>query len=263
MAKKGNHRSISNAYLLKGLYVLLYKGGVNMKKTFVKSLTLVLTIIAVVAMHASVTGAQENTIIRPSNRSGDFEFSVPIIYTDSATIKGSGDSSADLNSDWSAGFGIGYDINENFLINGLFAWSSRSYEAKDVLENGLTNRYNGTLDTFTISLNGTYYFLDKNITPFVSGGIGWTYLDTNIPNGLGESYCYWDPWWGYVCGTYVPTKTENDISFNAGLGVRWDITNSFSLQASYNKMWIDISKASGGMPDFNVYKMDIIFRSKS
>jgi opacity protein-like surface antigen len=215
-----------------------------MKKTFIKRLALVLTIIAVVAMHASVTGAQENTTIRPSNRSGDIEYTLPIIYTDSATIKGSGGSSADLNSDWSFGFGIGYDINENFLINGLFTWSSRGYEAKDVLENGSTSRYNGTLDISTISLNGTYYFLDRNITPFVSGGIGWTYIDNNIPSGLGSSYF---------------TKSENDVSYNIGLGVRWDIVKNLSLQAGYNKMWIDVSGASGGMPDFDVYKIDIIF----
>jgi len=42
-----------------------------------------------------------------------------------------------------------------------------------------------------------------------------------------------------------PTKTENDFSYNAGVGLRFDVNRQFSLQGSYNKTWIDISKASG------------------
>lgn len=230
-----------------------------MKKVIIRIFTLVLAITAVVAMHASVCGALENT---SSSRTGDMEFSLPIIYTSSNKIDGSGGSYADLNSDWSPGFGIGYNINEHFLINGLFTWSSRGYDARIVQENGLTSNYNGTMESSTISLNGTYYFLNRNITPFVSGGIGLTYMDTNIPSGQSETYCYWDPWWGYVCTGYVPTKSENQVSYNVGLGLRWDIVQNFSLQGSYSKMWVDIRGASGGMPDFNVYKVDLVFRSK-
>lgn len=232
-----------------------------MKKTFVGSRIRIFTVLAMMALYPCAAAAQENPIIRPSDRSGDMEFSMPIIYTDSATIKGSGGSSAEMNSDWSPGFGIGYNINEHFMINGLFTWSSRGYDATRVQENGAPSNYNGTLDSTTMSLNGTYFLLDKNITPFMSAGIGWTYLDTNIPSGPGESYCYWDPWWGYVCTSYVPTKSESEISYNAGLGIRWDITGHFTMQAGYTKMWVDISEAHGGMPDFNVYKMDLIFRA--
>lgn len=230
-----------------------------MKKARIEGLAVVLAVTAVFVMHASVAIAKENL---GSNRSGDMEFSLPIIYTNSTTIDGSGGSYADLNSDWSPGFGVGYNINQHFLINGLFTWSSRGYDAKIVRGDGSTSKYNGTMESSTISLNGTYFILDRDVTPFVSGGIGWTFMDTNIPSGSGQSYCYWDPWWGYVCDTYVPTKTEDQVSYNAGLGLRWDITTNFSLQGSYSKMWIDISGAKGGMPDFNVYKVDLVFRSK-
>ena len=43
------------------------------------------------------------------------------------------------------------------------------------------------------------------------------------------------------------------------LGVRFDVSPRFSLQPSYNKMWIDIDKASG-TPDFDVWRLDFIFR---
>lgn len=230
-----------------------------MSKAGVINLALALSLAAMMVMHSSVASAVENL---GSSRSGDMEFSIPVIYTNSTKIDGSGGSYADLNSDWSPGFGIGYNINEHFLVNGLFTWSSRGYDAKIVNSIGGTGKYNGTMESTTISLNGTYFILDRDITPFVSGGIGWTYMDTNIPSGASDSYCYWDPWWGYICTSYTPTKTQDRVSYNAGLGLRWDITSHFSMQGSYNKMWVDISKAQGGMPDFNVYKVDFVFRSK-
>jgi opacity protein-like surface antigen len=236
-------------------------GEDTMKTTHIRRLIQVFAITAMISGYSSASMAGPKEIC-PCNRAGNMEFSLPIIYTDSATIEGSGNSSVDLNADWSPGFGIGYDFNEHFLLSGLFNWSSRGYDAEIVTDNGRREQYNGTMDTSTLSLNGTYYFIDCDLTPFVSGGIGLTYIDTNIPSGASQSYCYWDPWWGYVCSSYVPTKSENELSYNAGLGLRWDVTQNFSLQGSYNKMWIDVSNASGGMPDFDVIKMDIIFRSK-
>ena len=43
------------------------------------------------------------------------------------------------------------------------------------------------------------------------------------------------------------------------LGVRIDINPRFSLQPSYNKMWIDVGNASN-TPDFDVWRLDFIFR---
>jgi opacity protein-like surface antigen len=100
--------------------------------------------------------------------------------------------------------------------------------------------------------------LQGDISPFVSGGAGITYVDTSIPTGLGTPVCWWDPWYGYVCDNGYPTKTETDVSYNLGIGVRFDLNRQFSLQPSYNKVWIDINKA--GTPDFDVYRLDFIFR---
>jgi opacity protein-like surface antigen len=227
-----------------------------MKRVIIICLTLVFGVIGGVAMPVFMAEAQQ------SDRGGSWEFSLPIIYTDSTTIDFTKGSSVDLNSDWGMGLGLGYNINNHFQINGLFSFSTRSYEASFIEDNDnhTTGKYNGYLDSTTIALNGVYYFLSSNITPFVSGGIGMTYIDTNIPSGVGSSYCYWDPWWGYVCGTYVPTKTENDFSYTAGLGVRWDVNDSAALQGSYNKLWLDISEADGGMPDLDLFKIDFILR---
>jgi len=211
------------------------------------------------ALMPSPADAQGFTTVRPGGRGGSWDFYLPLSYADSARISGEGGSSVDINGDFGFGFGFGYNINDHFHVNGLFNWNSRSYEAKTVNTDGTTRNYSNYMYTSNFSVNGVYYLLNGNITPFVSAGVGITYIDTNIQNGTGSTSCWYDPWWGYVCSSYVPTKTENDVNYNLGLGVRFDLNRQFSLQGSFNRAWIDISKAQG-TPDFDVWRLDFIFR---
>ena len=203
--------------------------------------------------------AQSYTAVRPGGRAGTWEFTLPLLYADSARISGQNGTSVDINSGYGFGFGFGYNFTDNIQLNGLFNWNSRTYDATTVNTDGTTRKYSNYVDTSTISLNGVYYFMNGDFTPFVSGGVGITYVDTNIPTGSGSTSCWYDPWWGYVCSSYVPTKTENDISYNAGVGVRFEANRQFALQFGYYKTWIDVSRASG-TPDFDIWKLDFIFR---
>jgi hypothetical protein len=230
-----------------------------MNRTMVIRLIFVFAALAAAALYVPAVEAQTYTAVRPDGRGGQWEFILPITFTDSAHIKGEGGSSLDINSDFGGGFGFGYNINDRFQINGIYSWGYRTYDATIANTNGTTQKYNSYMNTGTLALNGIFYILDGNVAPFVSGGIGITHIDTNVPSGSSSTSCWWDPWWGYVCSSYVPTKTQDDFSYSAGLGLRWDINNVFSLQGSYNKMWIDVQNTSG-TPDFDVYKVDFIFR---
>jgi opacity protein-like surface antigen len=230
-------------------------------RTFVKAVVVVLAVAAIWAAVPGTADAQSFTAARPGGRAGHWEFILPLTYAESAKIEGQNGSSVDINSDWGFGFGFGYNFTDNFQLNGTFIWNSRSYQA---LYTGATStltsgRYSNYMETNTLSLNGVYYLLGGNITPFVSGGVGITFVDTNIQTGPGQSYCWWDPWYGYVCGGYAPTKTENDISYNAGVGLRVDVSPQFSLQGSFNRAWIDYGGATK-TPEFDTWKMDFIFR---
>jgi opacity protein-like surface antigen len=219
---------------------------------------LVLAAIAGVSFYSPVAEAQEYMASRPGGRGGTWEFSLPLIYSGSTTWNGQGGSSVDLDATWGFGFGFGYNFNEHFQLNGLFAWSARNYSATIENQDGTQKRYGNTLYSSTFSLNGVYYPMLGKISPFVSGGIGGTYIDTSIPTSIGSTACWWDPWYGYVCGSTATTKTESDFSYNVGIGVRFDLGREFSLQPSYNKVWID--RGSKGTPDMDIWRMDFIFR---
>ena len=191
------------------------------------------------------------------SRAGTLEFILPITYSPSTDFDGEGGSGAELNSDVGWGLGLAYNFNDHFQLGGLITWSSRGYNARIRNSDGTNRNATGTLDSSTIGLNATYFFLPGSFTPFVTGGIGSTYIDTNIQNGLPVTGCWWDPWYGYICNTYTPTKTQTAFSYTAGAGVRFDINQIFSVQGSYNRMWIDYSK---GKPEIDGLRLDFVFR---
>jgi len=191
-----------------------------------------------------------------SSRAGTLEFILPIPYSPSTSFDGENGSSAKLNSDLGFGFGLGYNLNDHFQLGGLITWSNRSYDAVLVNSDGTRRNGSGTTESSTIMFNATYFFRPSGFTPFVTAGIGSTFVDTNIQNGLPTTGCWWDPWYGNICTTYTPTKTETALSYTGGVGVRFDINRVLSLQGSYNKLWIDYSKST---PDIDIWRFDFVF----
>jgi len=192
-----------------------------------------------------------------TSRAGTFEFILPVVYSLEATVNGQGGSSAVVNEDLGFGFGFGYNLNTHLQLSGLFNWSTREYRATLVNTDGTTRRASGTLDTSTISFNGTYFLLSKGLTPFLSGGIGSTFVDSNIPTGPGTTACWYDPFYGYVCNTYTNTKTYTAVSYTAGAGVRWEASRRLALQGGFNKLWID---GTSSKPTFDGWRLDFVFR---
>jgi len=226
-----------------------------MKTAITTSFKVLLAALAGIALYVPVAEAGG----RGNDGAGSVEFSVPISYMGSTTINGQNGSSADVNSVLSTGFGIGYNINDNFQVNSQFSWANRNYSAT-IPGGGIAgggNTYKGTLNTASIQLNAVYYLLPGNFTPFVSGGFGTTFVDSNIPDGNAVGTCYWDPYWGQVCGLYQPTKSASNVSYNYALGARMDLSKAFSLQGSFSRMYID---APGSRPSFDSFKMEFIFR---
>jgi opacity protein-like surface antigen len=192
-------------------------------------------------------------------RAGTWEFFLPLTYTEEVDFSGENGSNVEINDDFGFGFGFGYNFNNHFQLGGMFNWASRSYDATMISDGGSTFQYSNDLETSVLSLNATYFFLQGAFTPFITGNLGWTFFDTNIPDGPPQGACWWDPWYGYICADYTPTKTDDAFTYGGGLGLRFDINRYFALQGSYNKTWVDFDKADDA-PDFDTWKLDFIFR---
>ena len=223
-----------------------------------KILAMVCVMIILGSIAPSLAGSGSYAI-RKAHREGTWDFILPLNYAEEIKIEGKGGSSAELNDDFGFGFGLGYNLNDHFQLSGLLQWNSRNYDATVIHEDDSTGRYGGYIETFNLGLNGTYYFMDGAFTPFISGLFGHTWVDTNIQDGPTTGVCWYDPWWGYICDYYTPTKTESDWVYGAGLGIRYDVNNQFGIQCSYNKNYMDFDNSSE-TPDLNSWRLDFIFR---
>jgi len=230
-----------------------------MKKAIAISSRLFLAAIAGLALYVPVAEAGG----RGNNGAGSLEFNVPLIYTATTTIDGTGataGASATIYDTLNMGFGMGYNFTDNFQINGQFAWAYRNYATKNAPGSaGGTTNSNGSLNTSSLQLNAVYYFMSGDFTPFVTAGFGTTYIDTGIPTTTppASGGCYYDPWWGYVC--YNDTKSSSNISYGAGLGARMDVSRGFAIEGSLNRNYIDVNQASS-KPAIDQVKFNFIFR---
>ncbi len=197
---------------------------------------------------------------KPSYRSLTTEATISLRYVEKEAIDFVGGAKAEVNSDYGWGLGLGYNVNDNIGLSADFSWLSTSYRATRI-EDGTGNiqNYNGIMDASSITFRGTYYFMKSRMTPFASAQFGWTHIDTNIPIGPPGTICWWDPWWGYICGPYVPTATQTAFGYGGGLGLRWDVSTRFFMKAAYNWTKLDIANTNGGDPTFGSVVIDFGF----
>lgn len=201
-------------------------------------------------------------IAQSSPRAGHWEFTLQPQYTTSTNLSGSYGSTADIDDAFGFGMGIAYNFNDHFSLGGDFVWSSGDYKANVVPAPGNAGpgySVSGTLETSTLRLNATWNILAGAFTPFITGGIGATYVDTNVPDGPPTTTCWWDPWFGYYCGSSVPTKSETDLSYMAGAGLRWDAERTFFLRGMVARQWLQVGGGLG-TPATTQYRVDIGFR---
>jgi opacity protein-like surface antigen len=191
-------------------------------------------------------------------RAERWDFTLQPQYVDGKSVSGDSGSRADISGDWGFGFGFAYNFSNHLALGGELTWNNANYRATIVPgpgNPGSSINLNGSMETSTLRVNGTWNFLATSLTPFVTGGIGATYVDTNIPDG--PTQCWVDPWWGTYCGT--PTKTNTYFSYNAGAGLRWDVNRNFFLRGVYTKQWIDVGGGAGS-PAFDQFRIDFGFK---
>jgi len=151
----------------------------------------------------------------------------------------------------------GYRVSERLEFQFGLDWNTVDYVASFPGVNpGVELTVDTELEAFTPFAKANFNFLDGPFTPFVTAGIGWAFIDTNIPDAPPQTSCWWDPWWGYICDTFQSTRSTDSFTYDIGLGVRWDASPGYSLRFAYEKHWYDGERDS---PDFDRFKLGIVF----
>lgn len=201
-----------------------------------------------------------------SDRGPGWEFGADLIYQLSQDIDFKGGSSVSLDDDFGLAITFGYRFSDKLELQFGLDWNDVDYDAT-LQSTTNTNPpislgsvgVSGTLEAFTPRAAVNYNFLSGPITPYVSGGIGWSFIDTNIPEGRPQSVCWWDPWWGYVCGNVQDTKSVDAFEYQIGVGLRWDLGPGYTLRFAYEKHWLDLDEADS-TPDIDQFRVGISYR---
>jgi opacity protein-like surface antigen len=205
-------------------------------------------------MLAVLAGA---TAADAQDREGRWELSLGTFYQLSTGVDGQEGSTIDTDNEFGFEIGGGFNFTDKLATTFGLQWAGVGYDATAMDEDGADVAISGKYDSLTVSGNLVYYFSDGQLTPYIGAGIGWTWIDTNVPNGPPTTWCWWDPWWGYVCSTSYPTETRNAFSYQATLGLRYEFDNDKTfLRLGYTSQWMDFD-ASSGTPRFDVIVLDI------
>jgi opacity protein-like surface antigen len=205
---------------------------------------------------ASVATAQA------ADREGMWETSVAVVFQNSTSADFKGGTEADFDSDTSFKLGFDYHLTDHLQFGASFGLGTTDYEASiatDINGDGNTDGFTnvrGDLEFSTLLVNGTYNFMSGPFSPFVTGGLGWSWVDTNIATGTPEVGCWWDPWYGYICTSFQDTKSLDGLTYQLGVGARYDISDTLAVHGSYRINWIDFDQAEG-TPDFDGFELSV------
>ncbi len=190
-----------------------------------------------------------------ADRDTGWEFGGELIYQDSADFDSDEGSSASLDSDIGLALTFGYRFNERLELTFGLDWTNIDYTATipSATCPGVVATVDGELEALTPRVGANFNFLEGPITPYVSGMLGYSFIDTNIPDGPPQTGCWWDPWYGQICGTWQDTRSTEEFTYGLGLGVRYDVNDAWSLRFGYDKRWID----ANGSPDLDQIKFGV------
>jgi opacity protein-like surface antigen len=197
---------------------------------------------------AAPAGAQD--------REGRWEFTLGTFYQLGVGVDSEGGGSLDTDDEFGFAIGGGYNFSDRLALDFAMQWARVGYDATAFDEDGGEIGISGSYDAWTTSANLIYHFTDDQLTPYVGAGVGWTWIDTNVPSGPPITWCWWDPWWGFICSTRYPTKTTDAFSYQATAGLRYTFDSDMTfLRLGYTSQWMDFDNASS-TPRFDVIVLD-------
>ncbi|HEY2677384.1 MAG TPA: outer membrane beta-barrel protein [Steroidobacteraceae bacterium] len=173
-------------------------------------------------------------------QAGDWEFRIGPIYGFSQNVDFS-NGSADIKNTLGIKTGVAYYLTDHLSVGGDFSYSRGDFSA-NVNNNGVTaGVQDGHQSSSTLLFDGTYNFLNGPFRPYISAGLGYTWVDTNIVSGPPVAGCWWDPWWGYVCSGYQPTRGTSSWVGQLGAGLQWNFNHEFGMSVGYRESFIQLA----------------------
>ena len=163
-------------------------------------------------------------------REQQFEVYFAPYYVASTTLNFKKNTQLVLNERTGWSLGLGFNFTDNVSGEVMFSSSSGKYTVNTLRDDGTPYQYIEEAEYSSLLVGMTYNIMEGSFTPYISGNLGISFVDTGIADGGGYQSCWYDPWYGYICGTYETTKTTTQFSLGASTGVRYDFDNKLFVK---------------------------------
>lgn len=213
------------------------------------------TLLLLLTLSASVEAQRFNKKkVHDNHREQTWEVTLLLQNQTSFSEDYEGGSSIEIDSSLGFGFGIGWNWTEYVNLSYRFSLNKPDYTAVIVPDDPeqVPQVVSYTMSNYSNQFNVTYNILRGRFTPFIQAGIGWTKLDSNIPEQPPQVDCWWDPWWGYICINDWKTYKTSQFTYNVGVGLRWDINGALFLRGSYNREFISLDNGNTNLDTLTV-----------
>ena len=168
------------------------------------------------------------------------------LHSDNITFNGpGGDVKVKMDDTGLGGFGVAFHFNEYLAVHADFMFGGATFSGDLPSETGSTVHVKQDAFLQTGRFNVDYNILKGRLTPFLTGGLGYQYLETELNHLPPVGVCWWDPWWGWICDVHHPYAWETDFTWNVGAGIRWSITDDFFIKATGGAQWLEYGGARG------------------
>jgi len=181
-----------------------------------------------------------------------WELGMQLVYQDEQTIALDGGFTVSTHEAFGTLIAVIYRFNDRLEWQLALNWNDADYDAvRQTATDPAIHSSSGELTALTPRVSATYNFINRKITPYVTGGVGWSFLHTDTPSPEGAS-CIPDPWRAGAC-----TQRSGELdafAYQLGVGVRWDLASQYTIRVSYEKQWIDFDSALH-TPDFDQFRV--------
>ena len=195
------------------------------------------------ALHAVPAVAQDIT-----PRGGSDEWGLHVLLIGSRTYAFEGGASARNEGGGGVGISVARNLNAHLAIGADLTFSqlnTRSTIAPAAGNAGASFESDGDVDTAALRLHATWYLLSGPLTPFLSAGIGATFVDPEFKSGPPADACWIYPWYGQACGARPPESSLTRLGYGAAAGVRFDLPRRQGfVRLMAGGEWIEFDQAS-------------------
>jgi opacity protein-like surface antigen len=135
------------------------------------------------------------------------------------------------------GFGLAYHFSDFFSVHADFMFGEATLHTQAPDGTDVIPPQTAFLQTGRFNLD--YNMINRRLTPVLTAGIGYQYLE--IDNS--QTYAVSGPYGGY----YVTESSyyyETDFTWNVGAGFRWNVTDQFFIKAMGGAQWLEYNGAN-------------------